>query len=132
MRYPALIVSAMFTIAVLAFASAASAQGTTSFSVPFKFEINGQVFEAGRYTVHVKNEMMDLAPEKGEATEISVLSRLAGPGGAAAGARIVFDKEGDARYLSEIWLAGQDGFLLRYTIGKHTHVFVDLVKGTDN
>jgi hypothetical protein len=109
-------------------ASTALAQ-STSFSVPFKFEINGQVFDAGQYTLHMKNEMLDLSPAKGETTELSVLSRVAGPGGANAGARIVFDKSDNAYYLSEIWFAGQDGFLLRYTIEKHTHVFVNLGKG---
>ncbi len=39
---------------------------------------------------------------------------------------LVFDKVGDKYFLSEVWLPGLDGFLLRATKEKHEHVVVTL------
>jgi hypothetical protein len=41
-------------------------------------------------------------------------------------ASVVFDKVGNRYFLSEVWLPGLDGFLLRATKEKHEHEIVNL------
>jgi hypothetical protein len=36
-------------------------------------------------------------------------------------AKLVFDKVGNSNVLSEIWVAGEDGYLVHITKGAHTH-----------
>jgi hypothetical protein len=122
-RHGVSLVSAVVVALLLGTAPAARAQ-EMPFSTTFKFEINGTVFDAGQYVLRLKNDMLDITPAKGDTTELSILSRIAGPGGSAPGARIVFDKADGTYSLSEIWFPGQDGYLMRYTVEKHTHVFV--------
>jgi hypothetical protein len=57
-------------------------------------------------------------------TKVSVIERLAATG--ATQPKIVFDKIGDANYLSEIHMPGQDGYLVFVATGheQHTHVTV--------
>jgi hypothetical protein len=123
------VVLALAAVALLVSASAASAQETTSFTTASKFEVNGQVFEAGHYTLRFRNDMLEVVPQKGAESDVPILSRMAGPGGNPSEPRIVFDKADGMLYLSELWLPGQDGFLFRYTVEKHTHVIVNLKKG---
>jgi len=39
---------------------------------------------------------------------------------------IVFDKMGDKYTLSEIWIPGQDGYMLWSTKGEHAHAVIDV------
>ena len=41
---------------------------------------------------------------------------------------IVFDRAGQTPLLSEIWVPGQDGFLLANTKGQHEHDVVDVAR----
>ena len=50
-----------------------------------------------------------------------VTSRLSDRGNEAL---VVFDKEGELYYLSEIFMPGIDGFQVKGATGKHTHVKV--------
>jgi hypothetical protein len=37
----------------------------------------------------------------------------------------VFDRVGDERFLSEVWLPGEDGYLVRGTAAQHQHDIVN-------
>jgi hypothetical protein len=41
-------------------------------------------------------------------------------------AHIVFDVVGDKHMLSEIWIPGEDGYLLLATKGKHGHKVINI------
>ena len=56
-----------------------------------------------------------------------VLTRLAaGMHTSPADGHVVFDKIGDVYTLAEIWIPGQDGYVLAVTKAKHEHRIVNV------
>ncbi len=125
---------AAFTVALAAFAvlAAAPAQAQTTFKVPFNFESGGKKFPAGSYVVTktgdgqltlqqvtTKKESVVAFTEKLKATDTPTSSEP----------RLVFDEVGDfapsyteyltVYVLAEVWLSGQDGYLIHTTKGAH-------------
>ncbi len=41
-------------------------------------------------------------------------------------AHLVFDKVGDTYLLSELWIPGEDGYLLQITKGAHEHIVLNI------
>jgi hypothetical protein len=117
---------AVATLAVAVIAGAAVARAeTTSFNIGFAFTAGGRTLPAGRYQIEIgaSGPVLLRGDAKDSGLLLSVLTRL--------GARdmnkvkeLVFDKLGDKLILSEIWLAGEDGYLLVGTPEPHTHVVV--------
>jgi hypothetical protein len=103
----------------------AFAQNAQKVSVPFKFTAGNSALPAGTYYfvaqaaashVEVRDEGQKVI------ARIPVITRLGKTGGKlSTSARLVFDTIGEERYLSEVWLAGVDGFLVRATAEKHEH-----------
>ena len=101
----------------------AHAQDDVVADVPFKFMAAGKVHEAGTYTVRVADDMklVELTPAKGHSAALLVETRLAEPPSRISQGRLVFDKVADTYTLSELWMPGDDGFLLHSTKEPHTH-----------
>ncbi len=65
---------------------------------------------------------------KGTGMFLTTITRLAAPEVSLVDAHLVFDKVGDTYYLSEVWMPGEDGFLLYAAKGKHTHTLIKFHK----
>jgi hypothetical protein len=107
----------------------AFAQPAQKVSVPFKFTAGSSTLPAGTYyfatqASATRMEVRDAGQKV--VSMIPVITRLAksGKSAASASARLVFDTVGEERYLSEVWMAGADGFLVRATAEKHEHAVV--------
>jgi hypothetical protein len=122
----------LFVLAGLALVTAstmAHAQGILLGQIPFSFVAGGRVHDPGRYELRTQDDqlMISLIPEgKGQGGMVPVITRLASPAGGLDNTRLVFDKVGNTYFLSEVWIAGEDGFLLHATPGPHTHATIQL------
>jgi len=96
--------------------------------VDFSFGVPGKTLPAGTYVVSYdsSNPAMLVIRSRDNKAEAMVpfVTRLAQLGTPADIARLVFDKVGNESYLSEVWIPGEDGFLLIGTKGKHSHTIV--------
>jgi hypothetical protein len=121
----------MIKVRVLAFAALLTmtmtaisyGQGGIRVNVPMAFNISGKVLPAGNYVFSPTNgsKSITVAGVKDSATAL-VLTRLATEiHTTPKDSHIVFDKIGEDYFLSEIWIAGSDGFVLRTTEESHTH-----------
>ncbi len=122
MRKPtSLIWAVVFTLA--AWGSLAYADSMVA-NVPFPFKAAGKDFPAGKYLIDagLPSEELTIRNEAtGKAAILPYDGRLSERGDEAL---LVFDKQGDQHYLSEIYIPGLDGFELKAASGKHTHVKV--------
>jgi hypothetical protein len=119
----------VFTL--VAGASVCLAQGT--FKVPFTFQAGGKKFAAGNYRIDPKgNEQITLRQEStGSEVAVTVLKMLPQTDPPVAEPQLIFDAVGNFEpsyteyvtdyVLAEVWLPGQDGFLLHITKGGHSH-----------
>ena len=101
----------------------AFAQEIVTINVPFPFLAAGTTHPAGEYRLSVSEnkEELTITPMKGSPTVELVQSRLAAVKAPEQADRAVFDKVGNTYYLSEVWLAGEDGFLVHAAKEAHTH-----------
>ena len=105
----------------------AFAQPAQKVSVPFKFTAGSSALPAGTYffATQASASRMEVRDASQKVVSlIPVITRLAKSGKSASSARLVFDTVGEERYLSEVWIAGADGFLVRATAEKHEHSLV--------
>lgn len=117
--------------------ASAYAQGT--FKVPFKFESGNQKFPAGDYevTLTAEGKISFLYISTGKEVQVPFINRLPQPQPPLTEPQLVFDAVGNFEpsyteyftvyVLAEVWLAGQDGFLVHTTKGAHQ---TQTVKGT--
>ncbi len=123
--------STLCVLAVLIVAGAGTAFAQASFKVPFPFQAGGKKLPAGDYTVLKAGDGPVALRQEATGKEIQVAftERIPRPEQAPAEARIVFDEVGDfapsyteyftVYILSEVWLAGQEGFKTHTTKGAH-------------
>lgn len=128
-------VLSLLILAVPSAARAANAGAQLDAKVPHAFMVGDKSFPAGNYTFVTRRDsgpavLTIRAASGGDSTPITVMTRLApmAAAGDKSGARLVFDTVGDQRFLSEVWFAGQDGYLVRGTTEDHKH---DVVSGTN-
>ena len=99
-------------------------------TVPFQFTAEGKVYPAGEYKflLDVKAPTTFTIQGPGNVGGVAmVITRLAaGIHTTPADAHLVFDKIGQTYDLSEIWLPGEDGFLVHSTKEKHEHRIVNV------
>jgi len=130
---------AVFAIMVLVFALvvvAAPASGQATFKIPFAFESGGKKLPAGDYVV-TKTGDAQLAFQQvstGKETVLSATEKLTPPQPPVADPRIVFDETGafEPSYteyftiyvVAEVWLSGQEGYLVHITKGAHKNKVV--------
>ena len=115
--------------ALLANAAAAYAQGT--FKIPFAFKAGGQKLAAGEYWVAQKGDGQIVLRKEPDGADIaaSFTQRLAQPAPPLEEPQLIFDEVGDfapsyteyitVYLLAEVWLPGEDGFLIHTTKGAH-------------
>ena len=116
-------------IAVLATlgGAVAYAQDTSIVNIPFKFTVNKQTMMPGKYEVRVQDAtVIAVVPEKGQPVLTPTITRLAQQQ-TLRDATLVFDRVGDAYYLSEVWMPTMDGYLITDTRQAHQH---HVIKGT--
>ncbi len=128
MKTKLLIMGCLFTL--LAVVSAYGQQwASIETNVPFQFTVGSEMFPAGTYTFIP--EVITGAPDRSP-----VSFKILGPGNVTGtatvkgrmvaqnhasrnDAHLVFDNNGDQHMLAEIWIPGQDGFVVnvRQTVG---------------
>ncbi len=98
--------------------------------IDFAFTAKGKVLPAGQYTLTYDaptDTIRVVGSAKGAEVLMPVETRLAGAMHTTpADSHVVFDKVGDKYFLSELWIPGNDGFLLYMTKGKHEHAVVNV------
>ncbi len=132
---------AVFSIAVILLALAAvptPVQAQAVFKVPFAFESGGKKFAAGEYRVTRTGDgpvtFQQVSTGKDAAVPVSEKLKPAEP--AVAEPRLVFDEVGNFEpsyteyftvyVLAEVWLTGQEGYLVHTTKGAHKN---QVIKG---
>jgi hypothetical protein len=133
----------LVSLSVLAFAfvlisgsTVTYAQGT--FNIPFKFEAGGKKFLPGEYWIAQKGDAqitLRKGPD-GEEVPITFINRLPQPKPPIKEPQLVFDMVGNFEpsyteyvtdyLLAEVWLPGEDGFLVLSMKGAHQH---ETIKG---
>lgn len=120
---------AAFTFVLIAGGTVTYAQGT--FKIPFKFEAGGKKFPPGEYWVDQKGDGQIILRKEPNAEEVPIpfIKRLEQPKPPLEEPQLVFDVVGNFEpsyteyvtdyLLSEVWLAGEDGFLVHTTKGAH-------------
>lgn len=132
---------AVLPIVIAAFALAAAAppvHAQAAFKVPFTFESGGKKFPAGDYLVTRTGDGQVTFQQVSTGKESVLLygQKLAPAQPPAAEPRLVLDEVGNFEpsyteyftvyVLAEVWLSGQDGYLIHTTKGAHKH---QIVKG---
>ncbi len=95
-------------------------------SVPFKFHLMDKAYGPALYYFRFESssdKVEVLNQDKALISRVNVVTRLAPtPGAKRDGTiRLVFDQVGQERFLSEIWIPGTDGLLVRATSERHEH-----------
>lgn len=91
--------------------------------IDFPFTVTGKALPAGTYEFD-KLDTGDVFRVTGEGMNImaNVITRLGGEmRSAPKESYLIFDKVGETYMLSEIWVPGDDGYLLLATKGPHGH-----------
>ncbi len=117
-------------VIVLVLASAsffAMAQATNALvvTVPFPFYVSGKLLPAGSYKIHASATLNEItvANDNGKDNALAaVLTRISTT--TEDNTSVVFDVAGSDHYLSEIYIQGEDGFLIKGYAEKHTHMRV--------
>jgi len=127
-RRPAM---AVLVLAALVAVLALQAQSVPQrVNVPFKFNLMEKAYQPAMYYFRYDGsaEQVELlSRDKSLLTRVRVVTRLAPTPGAKKDGhvRLVFDQVGEERYLSEVWIPGMDGLLLRATSERHKHESVE-------
>ena len=98
--------------------------------VSFPFMVGENTFMPGDYQISRLNgatPVIKVSTWDGKSSvELPVITRLARQEHSEHGTTdtLVFDKVGDQHFLSEVWVQGEDGYLVRGTAGEHSHKIV--------
>jgi hypothetical protein len=124
------IMLAMGLLLLLAVASGYGQTSSVKAKIDFPFTVASKVFPAGEYEFRPDNSALTFRVQ-GEGkvgTMAPILTRLSGEMHTSPqDAHLVFDVVGNTYLLSEIWLSGQDGYLLLATKGPHTHKVINII-----
>lgn len=118
--------SALVFSALLAGFALQAQQAPQRVSVPFKFNLTDKAYEPAMYYFRYESssgQVELLNRDKALITRVHVITRLTPtPGAKRDGSiRLVFDQVGQDRFLSEIWMPGADGLLVRATTERREH-----------
>jgi len=118
---------------VLAVAAAGLTFAQAAFKIPFPFEAGGKKLPAGEYSVVPKgsNQLALKRLPDGAEVLVAFTKRLEKPARPATEPQIVFDMVGNFEpsyteyvtdyVLAELWMPGENGFLVRAMKGAHQH-----------
>ncbi len=127
------VVLAVVALASTLFAGSTVTYAQGTFKIPFKFEAGGKSFAPGEYWIAQKGDgQITLRQEpKGKEVSIPFIKKLAQPEPPIEEPQLVFDMVGNFEpsyteyitdyLLAEVWLPGEDGFLVLTTKGAHGH-----------
>lgn len=106
-------------VAVLVVGGLAQAQAP-SMKIGFSFYAAGKEYKSGNYTIEVTPAgHVVFHAEKGDAVVDLTPMKSLGRDDKVQAPKLVFDIVGAARFLSEVWLPGQDGYLVGSVSGPH-------------
>jgi hypothetical protein len=111
----------------VAVGGAAYAQSETQVNIGFAFLAGGESMPAGNYAIERRPVGgLVLRPRQAGPSSpvLRSISRL-GRHDKDPFAELVFDKTDEGMHLSEIWLPGEDGYLLLATSKEHQHLVVN-------
>ena len=120
---------AVTALALVVHPAVGLAQDTALVTVGFPFVAEGKTMAAGPYELQLNIDRTAFtltAAPKGTGVFLTTITRLASAEPPATDTHIVFDRVGNTYYLSEVWLPGEDGYLVYAAKGKHTH---QVIKG---
>jgi cytochrome c5 len=89
--------------------------------IPYPFTVASNALPAGTYTFTVTEVGLEVRPAAGGMFRALIVTRLGGPTELFRDGTLVFDKMGDRRILSEVWIPGTDGVLVHSTPKGHAH-----------
>jgi hypothetical protein len=121
--------ASVMALIVVAYGCMAQQAPSMVVNIPFDFKADMNLVPAGTYEVKPNDEgtHMQLRNMKTDQRYIArVLTNLAPRGSDRS--LVAFDVEGQTRYLSEVHIAGIDGFAIEAVTGKHTHVTIQAEK----
>jgi hypothetical protein len=133
------VVLALTALVLILIAGPVLTYGQGKFKVPFKFESGSQKFPAGDYvvTVSAEEKIIFTLISSGKEAPVPYINRLPQPSPPPGEPQLVFDAVGNFEpsyteyftvyVLAEVWLPGQDGFLVYAAKGAHQ---TQVVKGT--
>jgi hypothetical protein len=114
---------------VVAFGCMAQQPPKIVVDIPFQFKADQNAMPAGTYELqpNLEGTHIQLRNLKTDERYIArVFTSLASR--ESNQSVVVFDVEGQNHYLSEVHIAGIDGFALRFDMGKHTHITIPAKK----
>ena len=125
----------VLSFAALAASSSSHAQNLTKdknqvkAKVAFDFHVGDKLYPAGSYQVLRRYPMatsLVITNDEGDETSLPVIALLARQEHDAHSTtgNLVFNRVGDERVLSEVWLPGEDGYLVYGTVEPHQHQIV--------
>ena len=126
-----LIIGALAIIALTLVAAAPQAFAQSAFKINFEFKAGGTAFPKGDYSVKPKDDTHLTLRQEATGKEVDILftKRLEQPKPALTDPQLVFNVVGDfapsyteyitVYVLSEVWLPGADGYLIRAMKGAH-------------
>ncbi len=98
--------------------------------IPFSFKAAGQTFAAGQYHFRDagnQSNALRLEADSGRSAVVLPVITSLGRAGENDNHVLVFDKVGEEKVLSEVWMPGRDGLLVTATRGEHQHEIIRLV-----
>ncbi len=114
----------------------ASAYAQSTFKIPFEFKAGGKKLAAGEYWVAPKGDGQVVLRKEPGGAEIALpfTQRLPQPVPPLAEPQLLFDEVGDfapsyteymtVYVLAEVWLPGEDGYLIHTTKGAHKNKII--------
>ncbi|MDH7511338.1 MAG: hypothetical protein QHH14_00120 [Clostridiales bacterium] len=119
------------TLIIILLAGPIRAFSQAAFNIPFEFKAAGKKIPAGEYWLGLSGEGQLLLRQISTGKELLVpfTEKLSPPDPPVGEPRLVFDEVGDfapsyteyltVYVLSEVWLSGEEGFLVHTTKGAH-------------
>lgn len=83
---------------------AQNASNSTTFVVPFEFNVGTQVLPAGTYKVVAQDQSIRVQKVDGKANVITLVRRTVAAGNGERDVKLKFRRYGDQYYLSQVWL----------------------------
>jgi len=97
--------------------------------VPFEFHVGKNLYPAGTYFVTRRTDsdtLQMLRDDRKHLVPLLVITRLAKRGSDAPKASVVFDVVNKQHFISEVWIAGSDGYQVGTLTQAHKHELVEV------
>ncbi len=112
-----------------AFFAVAQVADTLVATVPFPFYVSGKLLPAGPYMFQATGNLLEITVSNQKTKDRAVASVITRISSSPEDRdSVVFDVAGNDHHLSEIYIQGEDGFLIKALSEKHTHTRVKAKK----